>query len=106
MQTMQKDNLIAVHDFCINHNIEISFISSLQQTGLLEITTRNETWFIDSGQLPLLEKYIRFYYELDINLEGIETITHLLHRISAMQDEITALRNRLRFYEINDTLAG
>ena len=30
---------------------------------------------------------------------GGETITHLLHRISALQDEITALRNRLRFYE-------
>ena len=96
---MHKDNLIAINDFCINHNIEISFISSLQQTGLLEITSRNETWFIDSDQLPQLEKYIRFYYELDINLEGIETITHLLNRICAMQDEITALRNRLRFYE-------
>jgi len=99
---MQKENLIAVHDFCNFHNIEISFISSLQQTGLLEITIRNETWFIHPGQLRQLEKYIRFFYELDINLEGIETITHLLHRISAMQDEITALRNRLRFYETND----
>jgi hypothetical protein len=99
---MKKDNLIALNDLCINHNIEISFISSLQQTGLLEITNQDETSFIDMGQLPQLEKYIRFYYELDINLEGIETITHLLHRIMAMQDEITSLRNRLRFYEIND----
>jgi hypothetical protein len=104
MQTMQKDNLIAIHDFCINHQIDISFISSLQQTGLIEITNRNETWFIDTDQLLQLEKYIRFYYELDINLEGIETITHLLHRISAMQEEITVLRNRLRFYETKDTL--
>jgi MerR HTH family regulatory protein len=102
MEEMQKENLIAINDFCINHNIEISFISSLQQTGLLDITNRDETSFIDIDQLPQLEKYIRFYYELDINLEGIETITHLLHRIIAMQDEITALRNRLRFYETND----
>jgi len=102
MRTMQTENLIAVNEFCINHNIEISFISSLQQTGLIEITTIKETGFIDAGQLQQLEKFIRLYYELDINLEGIETVTHLLQRIISMQDEIIALRNRLRLYEINE----
>jgi chaperone modulatory protein CbpM len=99
---MQTEYLIAVDEFCANHNIEISFISSLQQTGLIEITTIKETGFIDAGQLQQLEKFIRLYYELDINLEGIETITHLLQRIKALQDEIIALRNRLRLYETNE----
>ena len=49
-----------------------------------------------------LEKFIRLYYELDINLEGIETITHLLQRINSLQDEIIILKNRLRLYEINE----
>lgn len=96
---MQVENLIAVNEFCVNHRIEISFISSLQQTGLIEITTVKETEFIDAGQLQQLEKFIRLYYELDINLEGIETISHLLQRINSMQDEIIALKNRLRLYE-------
>jgi hypothetical protein len=96
---MQVENLIAVNEFCVNHCIEISFISSLQQTGLIEITTVKETEFIDAGQLQQLEKFIRLYYELDINLEGIETISHLLQRINSMQDEIIALKNRLRLYE-------
>ena len=99
---MQTENLIAVDVFCANHNIEISFISSLQQTGLIEIDPRDETGFIDADQLRQLEKFIQFYYELDINLEGIETITHLLRKINAMQDEIIALRNRLRLYEGNE----
>ena len=30
---------------------------------------------------------------------GIETITHLLQRINDMQNEVNALRNRLRLYE-------
>ncbi len=98
---MQVENLIAVNEFCVNHCIEISFISSLQQTGLIEITTVKETEFIDAGQLQQLEKFIRLYYELDINLEGIETISHLLQRINSMQDEIIALKNRLRLYESN-----
>ena len=99
---MLSKNLIPINEFCINHNIEISFISSLQQTGLIEITTIKETSFIDVTQLQQLEKFVRFYFDLDINLEGIETITHLLQRINSMQDEIRTLRNRLRLYEGND----
>ncbi len=60
---MQVENLIAVNEFCVNHCIEISFISSLQQTGLIEITTTKETEFIDAGQLQQLEKFIRLHYE-------------------------------------------
>jgi len=96
---MQTEYLIALDEFCANHNIEISFISSLQQTGLIEVTTIKETGFIDSNQLRQLEKIVRLYYELDINLEGIETINFLLQRMNNMQDEIIALRNRLRLYE-------
>jgi chaperone modulatory protein CbpM len=96
---MQTEYLISVDEFCVNHNIEISFISSLEQTGLIEITTIKETGFINAGQLQQLEKFIRLYYELEINLEGIETITHLLRRMNSMNDEIIMLRNRLRLYE-------
>jgi hypothetical protein len=99
---MQTDYLIAVDEFCASHNIEISFISSLHQTGLIEITTIEDTGYIDPNQLLQLEKIVRLYYELDINLEGIETINYLLQRISSMQDEIIALRNRLRLYEANE----
>ena len=96
---MQTENLTAVDVFCLHHNIEVSFINSLQQTGLIEITTIKEIGFIDSSQLQQLEKFIRLYYELDMNLEGIETITNLLNRINSMQDEIIVLKNRLCIYE-------
>ena len=99
---MQTRNLIAINEFCINHNIEISFINTLHQTGLIEITNIEETGFIDVSQLGHLEKIVRFYFDLDINLEGIETINHLLERMQKMQNEIITLKNRLRLYEIND----
>ena len=99
---MQTENLIAIDVFCFNHNIDISFVSSLQKNGLIEIITIKEAGFIDADQLQRLEKFVRFYYELDINLEGIETITHLLQRIISMQDENIGLRNKLRLYEINE----
>lgn len=99
---MQTEYLVSVDEFCASHNIEISFISSLQQNGLIEIRTIEQTGFIDAGQLPQVEKFIRLYYELDINIEGIETISHMLERIRSMQEEIISLRNRLRFYELNE----
>ena len=98
---MQNKNLVAINDFCISHNIEVEFVSSLNRTGLIEVTTIKEAQFIDASQLNRLEKFVRFYYELDINIEGIEAISHLLSRISLMQDEISTFRNRLRFYEAN-----
>lgn len=98
---MQSEYLITVDEFCTNYNVEVSFVSSLQQTGLIEITSIQGIGFIDADQLAQLEKYVRFYYELDINLEGIETINHLLERINSMQKEIITLKNRLRLYEAN-----
>jgi chaperone modulatory protein CbpM len=96
---MQTEYLIAVDEFCTNNKVENSFISLLEQNGLIEITTIQDAGFIDAGQIQQIEKYVHFYYELDINLEGIEAITHLLRRIDAMHDEIVTLRNRLRLYE-------
>ena len=96
---MHIENLISENEFCAKHNIEISFIRSIQSIGLIEITTIEETRYIRKNQLQELERIICLYYELDINLEGIESIFHLLQRITHMEDEITMLKNKLRFYE-------
>jgi len=96
---MSKTHLIALEEFCCSYNIERSFVNSLKEIGLIEIVIRREASFIDLSQLHHLEKLILFHYELDINLEGIEAVLHLLNRIHLMQEEITALRNRLQLYE-------
>ena len=94
--------LIPASEFCANHNIEVSFIRSLHETGLMEITTIEETVYLQANQLQELERIVRLYFELDINLEGIQTINHLLQRINNMHGEITSLRNRLRLYEAGE----
>ena len=101
---MENKKLISTNEFCDSHHIEISFIHSLEETGLIEITTIDNTGFISISQLQQLEKIIRLYNELDINVEGIDTITHLLHRIIGLQDEVTALKNRLRLFENEDVV--
>jgi hypothetical protein len=96
---METEYLIAIEEFCSFHNIELSFISSLSQSGLIEVKKVNDADFIEIDQLHQLEKFVHLYYELDINLEGIETINYLLERIGSMQEEIKNLTNHLRLYE-------
>lgn len=96
---MPTNFLIPVDEFCNCYSIEMSFINSLQQVGLIEIITIKESVFIDTAQLQQVEKYIHLYYDLDINLEGIETINHMLQRINDIKEENISLRNRLRLYE-------
>ncbi len=99
---MEKEKLISEIAFCSSHNLEISFIRSIQEVGLIEITTIEETGYIQKNQLPELERIVRLYSDLGINLEGIETIFHLLQRINNMQDEITTLNNKLQFYGLKE----
>jgi chaperone modulatory protein CbpM len=99
---MQTDEMIIVNEFCIHHNIELSFINALKDSGLIEVTLREERLCLPESQLPHLEKMVRLYYEMDINMEGIETITYLLSRMNEMQQEIRMLNSRLNLYE-NET---
>jgi chaperone modulatory protein CbpM len=96
---MQTEEMIIVNEFCIHHNIDISFLLALQQSGLIEITNTEEKFYLPESQLPHLEKMVRLFYEMDINLEGIETITYLLSKMNEMQQEILILKNRLDIHE-------
>jgi len=96
---MKEMQLISITEFCAFHEVDASFISSLEQSGLIRIVRLDEADFIELEQLTQLEKFARLYYELDINVEGIETIYHLMERFNKMQEELQSLRNRLKFYE-------
>jgi len=96
---MQNEDMVLVTEFCIHHNIELSFIHSLKEYDMIETVLKEEEIYLPISELPRLEKIIRLHFELDINLEGIETITHLLKRIELMQERITQLTNRLKGLE-------
>ena len=96
---MESNELIPVHHFCITHSIELSFVESLQQYGLVEITRIQEERYFKESQLEELEKFVRLHYDLDINIEGIEAISHLLKKIQEMQERNMQLQNRLGLYE-------
>ncbi|HMI79844.1 MAG TPA: chaperone modulator CbpM [Ferruginibacter sp.] len=96
---METGKLIPLHSFCTHHHVESEFINELSHFGLIEIVTIEDNSFIDEEKLTELEKLVRLHQELDINLEGMDAITHLLQRLNEMQHEIRVLKNKLRLYE-------
>ncbi len=95
---MENEKLIAAEDFCIHHNIELSFIYTLQNSGLISVTTVQHSTYIRLEEINKLEKFVRLHYDMDINIEGIETISYLLHKIEDMQKELITLRNKIDLY--------
>ena len=98
---MEDEILIPADEFCTHYNVEYSFIHLLQDYSLIQIVIREERAFIPQSQLTEIEKILRLHYDLDINIEGIEAITHMLNRIEHLQHEVEVLRNKLRLYEGN-----
>lgn len=98
---MKTKKLIAVDEFCKSNDIEISFVNSLEENGLLEITKIEETSFFNFEQIQELDRYIRFYYELNINLEGIDAIKHLFRRVNVICDKIALSKNKEYLFAYN-----
>jgi len=99
---MENTEMIMLDEFCASHHVEVSFIHSLEETGLIETVAVNQALYIVSDDLPKLEQITRLHQDLNINPEGIDAVNHLLRHIEAMKQEIVQLRNRIRFYEEND----
>lgn len=93
------ENYISAAQFCLGHQIDISFITLLDERGLITIEKENEILYIKDSELPELEKIVHLYYELGINIEGIETILNILNKNRELREEIIMLKNRLVFYK-------
>ena len=94
-----QSELIIISEYCDKCHIEPSFIEMLQESGLIDIQAENGERYLLFSQLPDVERYSRMYYDLSINMEGIDAIHHLLERMEEMQREIHSLQNRLRVFE-------
>ncbi|HXB28204.1 MAG TPA: chaperone modulator CbpM [Puia sp.] len=94
-----SEEIIPVETFCSYYHVERTFIESLESYGLISISYKENQRFILKEELTELEKFSRMYYELDINIPGIDALKHLLEKIKELQQETETLRARLRIYE-------
>ncbi len=92
-------NLIPVNEFCVHHQLEISFIQTLEERGLIETITVEQSVYVQPEQLPRLEKFVRLHQDLSIHADDLDVVNDLLEHVESLQYQVVQLQNRLIFYE-------
>lgn len=91
---MENNRLIALHQLCEVYEIEVSFVQSLDEYGLIEILHLQNGDFIEEERLSEIEKLMRLHYDLEINMAGLDVITRLLQRLHETEQDLYRLKNK------------
>ncbi|MHA4895489.1 chaperone modulator CbpM [Pedobacter sp. PWIIR3] len=94
-----ETELISIKEYCGNYEIEPEFIGALEESGLITLIVIETNKYIHVNQLKEVDTYKHLHYDLEINIEGIDAIRHLLHKINSMQQRIEDLTNKLYIHE-------
>ncbi|MGY4385686.1 chaperone modulatory protein CbpM [Pedobacter sp. UYP24] len=94
-----ETELISIQEYCGNYEIEPSFIVALEDCGIITLTIIETSKYIHVDQIKELDTYKHLHYDLEINIEGIDAIRHLLQKVIDMQQRIEQLNNRLYIHE-------
>lgn len=92
---MDNEKMIALENILEHYKVELSFIRSLEDFGLVRIITVGDKPCIDRECLGDVERMMRLHYDLEINMAGIDAICNMLQKMNEMQAEIRILRNRI-----------
>jgi len=95
---MAAHHLISIEQVCTHYKVDDAFIRALHELGHIEVVVQQNDQYIIRDQLKELESMIYFYSELQINIEGIDAIAHLLKQIRDLQDELNTAKNKLSIY--------
>ena len=96
---MNSEKYISINQLCTHYQIESSFLLQLNEMKLIEIKTIKKEYFIPQDTLIDVEKMLRMHHQLGINIEGIDAIFNLLHKINALHEELNSYKNRFSRYE-------
>ncbi|SEM92818.1 MerR HTH family regulatory protein [bacterium A37T11] len=94
-----KTEWILISEFCERTQIEANFIQALSEEGIIKLIIQEEQLFLNAEELPHIQRYARWYYDMEINVNGIDAMRHLLNKIEMLQAQLTSLQNRLELYE-------
>lgn len=93
------DRYISIIEFCNCHHVEYSFIHALTEYGLIQTIVIEDNEYIEQERIRDLERMMRLHYDLEINMQGIDAINHLLNKVSHLQEEVRLLENRLKRFQ-------
>ena len=72
---------VTVQQFCAFHQCETVIIEEFIEHGICEAHVRGEIMVIPEPQVPRIERALRLYLDLGVNVPGIDIILNLLDRL-------------------------
>ncbi|MEZ4907027.1 MAG: chaperone modulator CbpM [Saprospiraceae bacterium] len=88
---------ILIEEIVSIYNIEITFLDSLEECGLLSTNTENEKKYISLDDIPDLERFVNWHYDLEVNIPGLEIINNLLKKIESLEEEKKLLMSQIGY---------
>ena len=96
---MDSENFILIEHYCEQTQTPIDFINDLLEYGMIEIQLIENKTYVQSHFIIEIERIYRLRQDLGINMEGIDSLNHMLKKINRLERELKLLRNRLTIYE-------
>ena len=93
---MAVTNLILIETLCTHYEVEVSFIDTLSDLGLIEVQMVEQTRYLPEEKVTHLERMIRLHQELEVNPEGIDVIFNLLEKVDRLSHELAEAKTTLR----------
>ncbi|UAY55031.1 chaperone modulator CbpM [Arachidicoccus terrestris] len=99
MEASNQIETIPVMHLCTHYQTDIHFFELLQEYGLVTLIQVEQTPSIEVERIKEVEKWIHLHYDLNINMEGLDAIAHLLQKMERLQSELSQVKSRLRGFE-------
>lgn len=87
--------LIIVKEIYRNSRIEPRFINLLEAEGLVRIEYIDGEQYIKESYLRDLNRFANLYYDLSINIEGIDVVNNLLKQMDSLKKELYILKKQV-----------
>jgi len=99
---MEAKEFIPVINLCTHYEVAISFFDELNDIGLIKIVAVEQKPCLHCEHLNKVERIIRIYKELNVNIEGIDVIFNLLDRIKKLEAQLMSTQDKLLKFEEGD----
>ncbi len=87
-----KNQGIQIELFCEFHKVDIQFVHSIIEFGMIEVIKTNNQIYIPSESIENLERCIRLANDLGINIEGLDVINYMRAQIVDLKNEVAELK--------------
>tara|TARA_R110002051_G_scaffold165130_3_gene235945 strand:- start:7140 stop:7433 length:294 start_codon:yes stop_codon:yes gene_type:complete len=96
---MDSENYILIEVYCQQTQTPMEFINDLLEFEMIEVQQIENKIYVEPHYIVEIERIYRLREELGINMEGIDTLNHMIKKVNRLEQELKLLRDRLTIYE-------